>query len=322
MNGTLLGTVIRTYRQRRRQIHNGKPWTLDDLAVATNDDKAHLSRIERGTILPNRVTLLRLARALEITRPETEYLLRLAGLSPLFDLPDEHAARQAINWLARQSRNYLTPYTLYSIDMRVWYSNALWLRLMDMTPGRFRTCMQGRHLAQTQMGPCSTCALVEKRYGNYADIRQRAVTRFRAAMIEGHLPGETVTELLQDRQFRALWEAGESHLPHSSLTGEQSFSEIKYPGRGTLRFDTWWCPLQIDHRFLVILHLPHDIHTREAIEAIRHDPRPGAGEPCLTHGYQQLGKPDRIITATAPFKRAPVAIAARSNRETGLHISP
>lgn len=296
MNGTLLGTIIRSYRQRQKQIHNGKPWTLDDLAVATNDDKAHLSRIERGSILPNRATLLRLACALKLTRSEKEYLLRLAGLSPLFDPPDQQDAHEAIRWLAKQSRYYLTPFTLYSIDMCVWYTNALWLRIMGMTPGRFRACMQGRHLAQTQIGPCTTCALVESRYRNYSEIRQRAVTRFRAAMVEGHLPQESVAELLKDKQFRAMWEAGEPHLPNASLTGEQSFSEINYPGRGVLRFDTWWCPLQIDHRFLVILHIPHDLHTRESIEAIRRDPRPVEGEPCEHHRYgeSETSEPDAL----------------------------
>lgn len=307
MNGTLLGTVIRTYRQRQRQIHNGKPWTLDDLAVATNDDKGHLSRIERGTIQPNRATLLRLAKALELTRPEIEYLLRLAGLSPIFDSPDQQAAHQAINWLAKQSRNYLTPFTLYSIDMRVWYTNALWLRLMGMTPGRFRTCMQGRHLATAHVGPCTTCEMVEKHYSNYSDIKLRAVTRFRAAMIEGHIAEETVAELLKHSSFRSLWEAGESHLPNASLTGEQSYSEINYPGRGVLRFDTWWCPLQIDRRFLVILHIPHDIPTREAIEAIRHDPRPDVGAPCPVHGY---GEPLEPVTSIRTSTRNPANIVA------------
>jgi transcriptional regulator with XRE-family HTH domain len=321
MNGTLLGTVIRTYRQRQRQIHNGKPWTLDDLAVATNDDKAHLSRIERGTILPNRATLLRLAKALELTRPEIEYLLRLAGLSPIFDPPDQRAANQAINWLAKQSRNYLTPFTLYSIDMRVWYTNALWLRLMGMTPGRFRNCMQGRHLAHNQIGPCTTCAMVEKRYGNYADIKQRAVTRFRAAMIEGHIPQETVTELLQDAQFRSMWDAGESHLPNASLTGEQSFSEINYPGRGVLRFDTWWCPLQIDHRFLVVLHIPHDIHTREAIEAIRHDARPDVGEPCMVHRYGNRPEPAATTIKSPAHNLAAIAMPGMVRSYTGVPIA-
>ena len=319
MNGTLLGTVIRTYRQRQRQIHNGKPWTLDDLAVATNDDKAHLSRIERGTILPNRATLLRLGKALELTRREIEYLLRLAGLSPLFDPPDRVAANQAINWLAKQSRNYLTPFTLYSIDMRVWYTNALWLRLMGMTPGRFRSCMQGRHLAHNQIGPCTTCGMVERRYGNYSEIKQRAVTRFRAAMIEGHIPEENVTELLQDPQFRSMWDACESHLPNASLTGEQSYSEINYPGRGVLRFDTWWCPLQIDHRFLVILHIPHDIHTREAIEAIRHDPRPTDGEPCLVHGYGERPEPVKAIKSPE-LNQAGIVVPTLSRSFAGMQI--
>src|SRR5205823_4302077 len=79
VRGSELGAAIRTFRMRRLQIHNGQPWTLDDLAVAMDDDKGHLSRIERGQIVPGRATLMRMARALALSWPETEYLLRLAG---------------------------------------------------------------------------------------------------------------------------------------------------------------------------------------------------------------------------------------------------
>ncbi|HXC39747.1 MAG TPA: helix-turn-helix transcriptional regulator [Burkholderiales bacterium] len=285
MNAALLGVAIRGYRLRRRQIHNGKPWTLDDLAVATDDDKAHLSRIERGSILPNRATLLRIAAALELARPETEFLLRLAGFAPLLDTPGPEAAEAAVRWLARQSRAYLNPFTLYALDMRVWYTNALWLRLMGMTPARFRTCMVGHDLTDSYVAHCSTTDLVHSRYRNHAELEQRSVIRCRTAAIDGLLPQERVNELLRNDKFRAMWEAGESRIAQSCLSGQQAYSEVDYPGRGILRFDTWWCPLQIDPRFLVILHIPHDVYTREAVTEIRRDPRPEPGEPCLFHGY-------------------------------------
>jgi len=285
MNAALLGAAIRNHRLRRRQIHNGKPWTLDDLAVATHDDKAHLSRIERGSILPNRATLLRIAAALDLTPPETEFLLRLAGFTPRLDNPGPQAAGAVIRWLAKQSRSYLNPFTLYAADMRVWYSNALWLRLAGLTPARFRACMQGRNLTETYVSPCSTVDLLESRYRNFAEIQLRSVIRCRTAMVDGLLSEERVNELLQNDKFRAMWEAAEPRMTQASLHGDQAFSEIEDPRRGLLRFDTWWCPLQIDHRFVVILHIPHDVHTREAISDIRHDPRPEAGPPCPVHGF-------------------------------------
>jgi len=46
------------------------------------------------------------------------------------------------------------------------------------------------------------------------------------------------------------------------------------------------CPVQTDSRFLVIMHLPNDVETREALMAIRRDPRPREGAACPLHGYR------------------------------------
>src|SRR5262245_33137477 len=96
MPGAELGAAIRTFRLRRLQIHNVQPWALDDPAVAMEDDKGHLSRIERGQIVPGRSTLMRMARALALTWPETEYLLRLAGGASPYEVPDAGAIATAI----------------------------------------------------------------------------------------------------------------------------------------------------------------------------------------------------------------------------------
>jgi transcriptional regulator with XRE-family HTH domain len=285
MNDSILGTAIRSFRLRRRQIHNGRPWTLDDLAAATDDDKAHLSRLERGLMLPSRATVLRIAAALDLTRPETDFLLRLGGFAPLLDPPDAVAAAAATRWIAGTVRTYLSPLTLYSIDTRVWYANALWLRVMGLTPSRFRDCMQGRGMTETRFDPCPTRDFVVARYHDYPAIQRSATVRLRAAALEGNLPEETLARLLADAGFRRLWEEAAAALPEFSPAGEQSSSEVAYPGRGVLRFDTWWCPLRMDRRFLVILHMPHDLHTRNALPEIRRDPRPPEGPPCPRHGY-------------------------------------
>ncbi|HXC38662.1 MAG TPA: helix-turn-helix transcriptional regulator [Burkholderiales bacterium] len=283
-SGSLLGAAIRSFRQERRQVHNGRPWTLSDLAAASGGDEAHLSRIERGVIKPNRETLLRIAQALELSRPDTEFLLRIAGFAPLFALPDAEDAAKAARWLATHAGSYSQPLTLYSIDMRVWYVNALCLRVMGLTPQWFRDCIQGRPLAETFFGRCSALDRIASRFLDYARLRSRAVARLRAAAVEGHLPPEQVAAYLADARFRQIWdEAGA--VADASLHGEQSYSEIEYPGHGVLRFDNWWCPLQIDQRFLVILHLARDAATKEAIERIRREPRERGSVACQAHGH-------------------------------------
>src|SRR6185369_6840186 len=80
-NLVALGSAIRRFRLRRKQFHNGKPWALEDLAAAIDGDKAHVSRIESGGLAPNRSTLMRIGRALDLSRADSEYLLRLGGFA-------------------------------------------------------------------------------------------------------------------------------------------------------------------------------------------------------------------------------------------------
>jgi len=326
-NAKMLGAAIRSYRLRKRQAHNEKPWTLEDLAVATNDDKSHLSRVERGRVSPTHATLLRLASALDLTRPEADYLLRLGGFQPIIDLPCQEDAAKAIRWMTQRSRNHLNPLALVSVDLRVWYCNALWLRLMGISPAQFRHCFQGRHFARNfYLEQCSTMAVLKDRYSNRDEMLQRTALRFRGALIDGLFPQGTLDQLLDHDTFRSLWEAVKSRLPQSSLTGEQSFSELKYPGRGILRFDTWWCPLEIDHRFMVMLQMPHDAQTRDALLCIRSDPRPGPGAPCLIHGYmckrdgRQLDPQLETIRSDHGLAEQSLSLAAKSR--AGLSALP
>jgi hypothetical protein len=182
--------------------------------------------------------------------------------------------------------------------MRVWAVNAPWLRLMGMTPRWFRCCVLGRDMGLQFAAPCSALDRLAARFRDFDGLRLRAVARLRSAAIQGHIPEEHVAGLLRDARLHGLWEQVESALPEFSLTGEQSVSEIDYPGRGVLRFDNWWCPLQVDPRFLVILHIPHDARTRAAIEAIRREPRPREGAPCPEHGY-------RAASPASPAPRGP-----------------
>jgi hypothetical protein len=87
----------------------------------------------------------------------------------------------------------------------------------------------------------------------------------------------------QDPRLSRFWDEARGALPPTGLASEQSRTEIWYPGHGLLVFDAWWCPLQIDGRFVLTHYLPHDLPTRLAVAAIRREPRPVAGPPCEFH---------------------------------------
>jgi len=279
-----LGEAIRTFRLRRRQIHNGQPWTLDDLAVAARDDKGHLSRIERGQTVPSHDTVLRIARALDLSWPDTEFLLRLSGHAQSYAAPEVADAREAIRWVDTAVRGYPHPVILYSVDLRSWYGNALWLRVVGLTPKQFRCCIQGRRLVETMFGPCAVQEHLRERFHDYEVSRRRTVARFRAFALAGDLPEDQVLAAIEHPHFRELWDESSSALPELSFPGEFSLLEVNYPGRGLLRFGCWWCPLQRDRRFVVVHQIPQDRHTREALAAIRSDPRPRPGLVCACHG--------------------------------------
>lgn len=56
---TVRGDTIRALREQRG-------WTLEDLAQRTQRSRAYLSRVENGQRTPSRVTMHRIANALEV----------------------------------------------------------------------------------------------------------------------------------------------------------------------------------------------------------------------------------------------------------------
>jgi transcriptional regulator with XRE-family HTH domain len=297
MEATELGSAIRAFRLRRRQVHNGQPWTIEDLAVAMGADKAHLSRIERGLIVPNRATLLRMARALDLSWSETNFLLRVGGSAPIFGKPDAAAIRVAIDWVVPTVRAYVHPVVLHTLDMRAWYVNALWLRVMGLTPAEFRGCLQGRDVLEGAHGHCRSLQRAGDRLRNVDEATRASIARYRAS-VTGVDPTPSPPDYVrEDPRLRRYWEEALEALPQLGLAGEQSRTELWYPGHGLLVFDAWWCPLQVDGRFVLTHYLPHDMPTRAAVAAIRREPRPTAGPPCEFHA---IGTPAETRTQPHP----------------------
>lgn len=56
---TVSGDTIRALREQRG-------WTLEDLARRTQRSRAYLSRVENGQRTPSRITMHRIANALEV----------------------------------------------------------------------------------------------------------------------------------------------------------------------------------------------------------------------------------------------------------------
>jgi transcriptional regulator with XRE-family HTH domain len=275
------GPYIRSMRQRRRQVHSGEPWTLDDLAAVMGTDKSYLSRVERGQITPGRATLIHMAEALALGPAETSYLLRLAGHSPVFEPPDMSAAREHIRHLMKLSAAYLHPVYLKSSDLRFWYVNSLFLRVMDLTPEAFRHCMQGQFFKEVWR--CVTWRKVRQRTQSWEPRQRRAMQRLRMAALDGKIPDEHLATAREAPRWHRFWDYPAAFVPENSLSATETRCQVIHPVVGVLQFDAWWTPVESDPRFEVGQLVPHDVATREVMRALRRLPRPVDLDPCPVH---------------------------------------
>jgi transcriptional regulator with XRE-family HTH domain len=299
----LVGLVIRSLRLRRRQIHNGEPWTLDDLAVAMGTNKGYLSRVERGQITPSRNTLIHLAKALELTPGETAYLLRLAGHAPMYEPPDMATAQQHIRYLFPLSAAYPHPLLMQSRDLRVWYVNALFLRVMDLTPQMFRRCMQGQYFHE--IWRCVTWRIVRERTQSPEPKQRRMVLRLRTAALDGNIPLEHLLQVQADPCWHQYWENSALPWPEHSLSLSEMRCQVTHPIVGLLTFDVWWSTLETDPRFEIAHYLPHDAQTQAALAALRRLPRPRENLPCAVHPLSERDSGPAQPRATPSGRSSP-----------------
>jgi transcriptional regulator with XRE-family HTH domain len=283
------GPFIRAMRLRRRQVHSGEPWTLDDLAAAMGTDKGYLSRVERGQITPGRATLVHLAEALALSPAETAHLLRLAGHAPVFAPPDAATARGHIRELARLAAAYLHPVLLQSSDLRLWYGNALFLRVMDLTPAMFRRCVQGQYFRENWR--CVAFRQFRQRTQIPESKERRRMQRLRTAALDGKIPPEHLAMARVDPLFNRFWDDSGAPVPESSLSAAEMRTQVIHPVVGVLQFDVWWSPLESDPRFEVGQYIPHDVATRGAMGALRRLPRPVDLGPCPVHAPAAPAQP-------------------------------
>jgi transcriptional regulator with XRE-family HTH domain len=124
-----LGELIAKYRQRQRQPHHDAPWSQEDLALASETDQAHISRIENDQHHPQYATLVRICDALALSQTERVYVLARAGYPVVRPLPDMNAVRLVSSKLAAVLETYPYPAMLIDDGERIWYLNVLVAKL-------------------------------------------------------------------------------------------------------------------------------------------------------------------------------------------------
>jgi hypothetical protein len=234
--------------------------------------------------------------------------LLLAGHSPVFEPPDMATARDHIRELTRLSTAYLHPILLQSSDLRLWYANALFLRVMDLTPEMFRRCVQGQFFKENWR--CVAFRQFRQRTQIPESKERRRMQRLRTAALDGKIPPEHLTMARVDPRYNRFWDDPAASVPESSLSTAEMRTQVLHPVVGALQFDVWWSPLESDPRFEIGQYIPHDVATREAMLALRRLPRPVDLGPCPIHSpaapdQRSLRIADLEATAQRPGAHAP-----------------
>jgi transcriptional regulator with XRE-family HTH domain len=260
----LLGDLVRFYRLRMRQVHNGSPWAQEDLAVAIRSDKAHINRIERGRCVPTRQTLLRISGALNLTWEERLHVLSLVGysLEPLSPSSTDVAE------ITRRESSVLEAAT-YSMSLldtegRIWDVNEINAYAYFGFPNR-EACLRaigGKRMIDILLDK-ARARWFEKTVVDYEAFIRRQLARFRRAYNvrphDQHYRG-VLSRILEHPQLAVIWaevasEDLQHRLPHFL---DHQVVTVNHPHLGRYTVQIWHTTLTSDERFYLSHHIPAD----------------------------------------------------------------
>ena len=271
-----LGGLITKYRLRQR--HGAAAWSQLDLAVASETDQAHISRIENNLYHPQYATLVRICDALALSQTERAYILARAGYPVLRRLPDINTVQRVSGKLAPLLDSYPYPALLIDDGERIWYLNAAIVKLWGPCYGANdqQGCLPlffGKRGLELIFGFDSHAPLLSvwrSYFEDFDELLIRIVALFWRAYRVRPQDAEmscTLTRLKRYPVFLQLWqriEAGETDV----LYVEHAAYTLRIPTLGRLRFNCWRTHCGIDERFMVVHHTPVDNDTILALERL------------------------------------------------------
>ena len=104
-----VGETVAAFRRRRVRQCTGEPWSQEELALASETNQAHISRIESNRKHPQYSTLVRLCEALDLPWPKRFYLLALGGYPVQPSLPARAEVDALLSGIVPVLRSYPYP---------------------------------------------------------------------------------------------------------------------------------------------------------------------------------------------------------------------
>lgn len=262
-----VGQAIAAYRRRQRQLHNGRPWAQEDLAVAIGSDKGHINRIEKGRQVPNRDTLVRICRSLQLDWTDEEELLITAGHAPDLRFPAEDELAAIIGRVSRVIDQVDHPAILLDVIDRNWYWNpsarAFYSGAVGMTPDELTAVWRGKPILELYFDPL-TSARFRRLFCPSHIVRALVRLRRRAGMWQRTPEYRALIERLSGYpRFVEMWHES-NELEENLVYTDQAVTTIRHTRFGSVQVEMWWTRLLKDDRFLVHHHLPVDAVGRRA----------------------------------------------------------
>lgn len=264
-----LGNMIRYFRQTQYQLHNGHPWTQDDLAVAINSDKAHINRIENGKQIPTPQTLEKICIALNLDWKQKRRLMAQAGhlwaLPPL--LTEE--AQKAVEYLEPHITHFTHPAVLQDKEAIMWYVNDLeaYTFYGYKNHEQFLDDCQGLRVIELLMTPAFN-KWFEKIIINYEDYLRRQIMRFMDLYFPHMYSPEyqnILNHLLQISEFKKIWEEllDQENPKDSIVFLNHQILHINHPDIGRYDIQIWHCDISFDERLSLIQHVADTPDTQQ-----------------------------------------------------------
>jgi len=266
-----VGEIIAAYRQLRVHVGTGKPWSQEELALASGTNQAHISRIESNRKHPHYSTLFRLCEALDMPAAKRCYLLALAGYRVEPALPDKAAVDALLSEFAPVIDRYPYPALLMDVGERIWYVNAL---LSEM----WGPCLGGSTHAKCLMsvrGQRSVQFLFDSKFMSVwmsrlqdpGPVMDRHVFLFWRAY---HLHSQeaemnmALETLKSNHEFLRRWQYLEDGKMKPAVVEHDSFP-LNHPHFSEIVFSIWRTTVAADERFIVAHFPPADDITQLAI---------------------------------------------------------
>ena len=267
-----VGETIAAYRRRRIRQLTGEPWSQEELALASETNQAHISRIESNRKHPQYSTLVRLCEALDLPAPKRSYLLALAGYPVQPTLPLRAEVDALLCEIVPVLQSYLYPALLMDGGERVWYVNPLLAQMWGAGLGGsdHAECMkslQGRRTLEFVFDP-KFLPVWRTLVPDLGRVMDRHVSLFwRAYHLHSQEAGmnQALAALKNNPEFLQRWQDLEEGKVKMLLV-EHDGLPIRHERFGDLLFMIWRTTLAADERFIVAHFPPADEATHQAIK--------------------------------------------------------